>query len=810
MGEVTAGVFMSASGEENRFDFAWENGVEVMQDGEKASGGAAFSTAKSAGEHKGGDPLAWEVVDGNSGVSTGSSDSIAELAQANAVTESSTADKKADKKATATDEDKAGKAKTGEDKAGEAKAGAEDAEKATDRAMPVKSTGAADGDKAVADKKPATENLLNKKASAASISDLVGGDKKPAAGGTTAGTAPTSPMTTGGTTNDPMESIDGSAEEGFFIRGAQLNDVFQFLAQSGGLNYFHNAELAAPTYTVTGQLQDGDPVEQMKELGLMYGITIHTKGKTVYAMTESQLSQLPVKPFQYQMKYLRPADIDQIKAILAPLLTAGRGTVDFETKTNTLIVMDNEQKVDALKEILEQLDKPKRQVAIEMRILRVTSASRNRIGVDWSTVLGEDGIALGADSRLNNLFNLPDYDEAEQIITLTGDKFASVGSATGTVTNLAGIGSTVSSVTATNPGSTVIPSSGSTYTVSGVPIGAGGSATAGTGDSSQFDGQQRTLSDTRTIRRTNTGLIMDDVALDAVLRALNQGNLAEQESSPTLVTEDNEQAIISIIDRVPIIVATVNSTSAGTNVTEEVRYRIDVDDPVDDPANTREIGVTMSITPTILPDGTIRMVMRPRTAQIVEFVRGAGTVTSAGVIPGNEYPRVSESTVDTIARVPDGSSLLIGGFYDQRNRDQESKVPILGDIPWVNFFFKYTDKEKTITSIVFVVTPTAYDAESPQGTVEMTKQMHDRQIMPFDHNWPDRNNPGFNHEANLGRTLGNALKLYPEVPEWNPLSAENPMNIEKTEAAAAQQPPANHRKPRNPLIRIFGFGKTQE
>lgn len=318
------------------------------------------------------------------------------------------------------------------------------------------------------------------------------------------------------------------------------------------------------------------------------------------------------------------------------------------------------------------------------------------------------------------------------------------------------------------------------------------------------------MTDTRTIRRTNTGLVLDDVALDAVLRALNQGNLAEQESSPTLVTEDNEQGIISIIDRVPIIVATVNSTSAGTNVTEEVRYRIDVDDPVDDPANTREIGVTMSITPTILPDGTIRMVMRPRTAQIVEFVRGAGTITEAGIIPGNEYPRVSESTVDTIARVPDGSSLLIGGFYEQTNRDQENKIPILGDIPWVNFFFKSTDKEKSITSIVFVVTPSAYDAESPKGTMEMTKHLHDRQVLPFDHNWPDRKNPGFNHEAHLGRTLGNALKLYPEVPEWNPLGSEHPINTEKTEAATAQQPPANHRKPRNPLIRIFGFGKTQE
>ncbi len=731
-----AEVFKSVGsiGNGSSMDFAWETGTldsaRLMQAEGKAGNDSGFSTSASP-KASNDDPLAWEVVDGkvSNDIATGSTGSIAELAQA-AVTGAATTD---------------GAATDAEKKPAAAPATAKPA------AAPAPAA-----EKAPAAKKAEAVNLLKKTES--SIADLVGGDKPATpAGGVPAATDGSDPM-------DPMEAIDGNAEEGFFIRGAQLNDVFQFLAKSAGLNYFHNAELAAPSYVVTGHLQDGEPLGQMEELGLMYGITIHQKGKTVYAMTEGQLSQLPTKPFQYHMKYLRPADIEQIKAILQPILTPGRGTVDYETKTNTLIVIDNEQKVEALKEILEQLDQPKRQVAIEMRILRVTSGSRNRIGVDWSSVLGEEGIALGADSALNNLFNLPDTDTATQLITLTDNtSFDQLTDVTDTLATTGAI------------------------------------TTAGTRNTLIEDNTSRDSLTTRNITSTGTGLVLDSVALNAVMRALNEGNLAEQESSPTLITEDNEQGIISIIDRIPIIVATVNNTTAGSNITEEVRYRIDTDDPVDDPANTREVGVTMSITPTILPDGTIRMVMRPRSAQIVEFIQGQ---------TGNLYPRVAESTVDTIARVPDGSSLLVGGFYEQSNLDQENKVPILGDIPWVNFFFKSTDKEKRITSLVFVVTPTAYDAESPQRTMEMTKQLHDRQVLPFDHNWPDRKNPGFNHEANLGNTLGNALKLYPEVPEWNPLAAEHPLNEEQTSAAEAQQPPANHRKPRNPLIRIFGFGKN--
>ena len=54
-------------------------------------------------------------------------------------------------------------------------------------------------------------------------------------------------------------------------------------------------------------------------------------------------------------------------------------------------------------------------------------------------------------------------------------------------------------------------------------------------------------------------------------------------------------------------------------MSEEVRYTIDASDSTD-PETTREIGVTISITPSLLPDGTIRMHMRPRTAQITENI----------------------------------------------------------------------------------------------------------------------------------------------------------------------------------------------
>ncbi|MCB1230045.1 MAG: hypothetical protein KDN19_07260 [Verrucomicrobiae bacterium] len=533
------------------------------------------------------------------------------------------------------------------------------------------------------------------------------------------------------------EPTMGEEENGFWLRAARLNDVFQYLARLGHKQYFHNADLDAANYVVTGHLSEGNPIEQMEELGLMYGITIHEKGNTVYAMTPAQLAQLPTKPFYYQLKYLRPSDIEQIRGILQPMMTPGSGSVDFEPKTNTLIFIDNEQRIENLKGILAELDKPKQQVAIETRILRIKSGARNRIGVDWESVLG-DGLTIQGMESLNTLFNLPDSDMVEQVITSTLS------------------GNSVSPFTITNVNT---PDEETVF----------GNIT-GTND---FEYANQS---TRTINSTESQLVLSPLQLQATLRALNTGGLAQQESSPTLITEDNEAGIISIIDRIPIIIATVSETTAGQNITEEVRYSIDEGDPTmaEDPSSTREIGVTVSVTPTILPDDTIRMALRPRSAQIVEFIQGRS---------GNSYPRVNESTVDTIARVPNGYSLLIGGFYEENESDETKKVPVLGDVPGLNFMFKSTDTVKEHTSLVFVVTPKLYEPAHLYETDLVNREIHQSHVLPADHAWPDRKSPGDNYEPNLGWTVGNALNVYPPTPPSSPLHPDNPVNLPTWDAA---------------------------
>lgn len=480
-----------------------------------------------------------------------------------------------------------------------------------------------------------------------------------------------------------------------WVRDTPLNEIFQYLAEQGGFQYFHNAEIEGPGFMVTGHLTEGNSLEQMEELSLMYGVTVYQKGSTVYALTQSQLSQLPQRPMQYHLKYLRPSDIEQIKAMLQPVLTPGSATIDYEKKTNTLVVFDNEQRLNALREILDEMDQPRQQIAIETKILRVRSTSRNRIGVDWNSVLGE-GLTIEAKEALNTLFNLPELDSVNKLITA----------------------------------------------------------------------DHTNLTSTSIERRNESGLVLSPVQLRAVLYALNSGNLAQQESCPTLITEDNEEALITIIDRVPIIITTISQSNFGQNLSEEVRYRVDPQDSVD-PATSREIGITVSVTPTILPNNTIRMQLRPRTAQVVEFVEGKS---------GNSYPRVNESTIQTIARVPNGHSLLIGGVYDSAEADLANKVPLLGDVPIGRFLFKATDRSKELTSLVFVVTPCTYEPVSVAENDKATRYLHEQKVLPLDHASPDRRAPGFNYESRPFNAIANLLRRIPPIPPDNSLNPDHPIH----------------------------------
>jgi len=471
---------------------------------------------------------------------------------------------------------------------------------------------------------------------------------KPAAGAVDPTADPADGEAVSADAPNPIEEADG----GYLIKDASLNDIFQLLAKRAEKQYFHNNKLNTEDYKVTGHLNaDTDPLSQMEDLAFQYGLRMYVKGNTVYAMMTDQLEKLPAKEWTYSLRYLRPTDIEQIKALIMPMLTTGRGIVNFEPKTNTIIVIDTAHHIEMVERLLRKVDKPKGQIVVEVKILNVNRGTGSYKGVDWSASLGEDGISFNMIRSLNSVF---------------------------------GLGTDVLSTAAA-----AVPGAAMTETNGG-------------------------------------NLILSPLQIQAVLRALEENGLVTKKSNPVVITEDNEKASVSLIDRIPIITTTSTAATSGGNptVTEEVRYKIDESDSTD-PDTTRELGVTVTLTPSLLPDGTIRMKMRPRTAVVTGIVQGVEVNGNR-----NEYPVVAEGTLDFIARIPDGDSLLVGGFYKSEDTTESNQVPILGNIPVIRFFFK---SEKTVnkkSSLVFCVTPTSYDPSNRSSNRRQTQRLQGSHV-PF-------------------------------------------------------------------------------
>lgn len=550
----------------------------------------------------------------------------------------------------------------------------------------------------------------------------------PAAGpGAKAGTDSVTPLTAPGASDAPLSTdaptpmlaaatpglespsatpLPTLPSEGYWVDGAPINDVLQYLCRKAGYQYFFNNELNGPEYIVTGHLQLDDPERQIEDLAVAFGLAVYRQAKTLYVMNDQQLSRLPLEIMSYQLKYLRGsspsrvssqssaeaggeggggsagmADFEKLKLIIRPLLTKSVGQIEFEEKTNTLLVTDNSVKIKRIKDLLERIDRPKQQIAVNVRVLRVINNKGKRVGVDWSTTLGE-GLSINASQSLNAMFNLPD------VSTLTKANSTLKEFTNGFDNTSTTIGGTGSPSTTSFENTTT--ASGSTF--------------------------RSNSSDHSSLYQDGPGLVFEPLQVNAIIRALEENGIVSQESCPTIITEDNEQGLISIVDRFPIITSTVTETTAGQNITEELRYKIDEDDPdaMEEPEKSREIGVTLSVTPTLLPDGTVRMKLRPRVAKIVEFVNGQ---------TGNIYPRVSESTAEAISRIPSGQSLILGGFYDYNDRNNANNVPVLGKVPGLGWLFKSKDKSVEKVSLIFVITPSVYDASNPNQIRSMNQEM---------------------------------------------------------------------------------------
>ena len=222
-----------------------------------------------------------------------------------------------------------------------------------------------------------------------------------------------------------------------------------------------------------------------------------------------------------QLKYASTTNM--VTAVLGLLSGDSRCKVVPDARTSQLVVVANEQEQADVDTLLNQLDKPTRQVLIETKLVELSSNPSTTKGVDWAGTLQAQNVAFG-----NGV--------------LSGTSTTTTGPVTTpAVTTPSGV---VISPATTVPGSSTVNSLIST-------IGNGGLAAS-----------------TASGLLPDTGFLTAD-GVKAVLSFLNQSSEAQVVSTPRLVTLDNETATISVTRDFPVINVTAGTanTTGGSTIT---------------------------------------------------------------------------------------------------------------------------------------------------------------------------------------------------------------------------------------------------
>ncbi len=108
--------------------------------------------------------------------------------------------------------------------------------------------------------------------------------------------------------------------------------------------------------------------------------------------------------------------------------------------------------------------------------------------------------------------------------------------------------------------------------------------------------------------------------------------------------------------------------------------------------------------------------------------------------------------------------------------EARNKVPVLGDIPLVGYAFRSKNYVKQRTNLVFIITPTAYDANSPQQAIGVNEKNRQDYTVPEESNYADPETLGHNADI-YPPELRKALSCPSEHEiDTNPLSERNPEN----------------------------------
>ncbi len=213
---------------------------------------------------------------------------------------------------------------------------------------------------------------------------------------------------------------------------------------------------------------------------------------------------------------------------------------------------------------------------------------------------------------------------------------------------------------------------------------------------------------------TSATTTVDIPSFGVLIKALQTNSDVDVLSNPHILIMNNEDGEISVGSRIPFPVSTLGlqgapSTTGASGFGGFGNFGF--------PNVQREkVALELKLTPHVNEHDIIRLEVDEKISELAPGSSSGGQ---------NLGPSTSERTAKTIVVAKDQQTVLIGGLMSDKVINSVTKVPILGDIPILGFFFRSSVKKIVKTNLIIALTPYVINDQSDLRRV-LEKKMKER------------------------------------------------------------------------------------
>ncbi|MCL7713118.1 type IV pilus secretin PilQ [Stenotrophomonas mori] len=176
-------------------------------------------------------------------------------------------------------------------------------------------------------------------------------------------------------------------------------------------------------------------------------------------------------------------------------------------------------------------------------------------------------------------------------------------------------------------------------------------------------------------------LLRGGFSLDVELSAMQEEGRGEVMSNPRIVTANQREGVIKQGKEIGYVTIS-GGGGAGGAPTANVQFK--------------EVLLELKVTPTITQDNRVFLNMNVKKDEVDRYME----VTDYGTVP-----IINRREINTAVLVDDGQTVVIGGVYEFTDRSSVTKVPFLGDVPFLGNLFKKRGRNKDKAELLVFVTP---------------------------------------------------------------------------------------------------------